>query len=561
MSPRPSALPATIRPDDSPDPRLAASFHRLQAADYDAAPVLRDGADGAWPGDYPGRLVLALSRLASVTHAEPRQLGPLVEELPGRLNRRGYLGPVHSRAVDEQQLAGHGWLVSGLLAHHRLTGDDRSRTLALDIAHRLFLPAVRRLADYPRRRPGDAAAGGASGSVVGREGRWLLSSDTYCVFIALEGLVAAYAATRDREFADAVEAMRHLVDRDDLLAARAQLHATLTAGRCLHAFYELTGSTAALATARRVYELYAVHGRTANHATWNWFGRADSWTEPCAVTDSLILALGLWRTTGERRYLDDAHAIEHNGLGHAQKPHGGFGLDSVAGPGRPWLTCVHPDAAWCCTMRGAIGLTEARERGYSFLDGSTAEHGGTDVLSVDLYRDGTTLLKLPHGKLVLRQRTEYPVGGRTVLEVLDSDVHDHLCISFTLPSWTDPGRVTTVAAGRDPAELPGRLVTVPAAGDRYSVDFPVELRGQPETGKGAAGPVTLRHGPLLLGAEGGRDADPVPLLPSNTEPVEAARARYRHRDRMLSPVRDAFDRTASVAAAYRAQVVFDPREP
>lgn len=569
---------ATALPDARPDPRLAASLRRLQAPDYDAAPVLRDGVTGAWPGDYPGRLLLALTRLAAVTGTEPRQLQQLLDALPGSLNAHGYLGPVHHGYTDEQQLAGHGWLVSGLLAQHRRTGDARARELALGIVQGLFLPAAARLPDYPRRRPGDDTAGGASGSVVGRQGSWLLSSDTYCVFIALEGLVAAYAETRDRTLADAVDALAALVDRDDLVAARAQLHATLTAARTLHSFHELTGSASALASAVRLYDLYAAHGRTANHATWNWFGRADSWTEPCAVADSLLLALGLWRTTGAARYLADAHAIEHNGLGHAQKPHGGFGLDTVTGGDRPWLANHHPDAAWCCSMRGAVALAELRERGYGLLPGGaageagdTSSDTGTDTLTVDLYRDGTTRLDLPGGALVLRQTTGYPVGGRTELEVRESGRTTPLRIRFVLPPWTDPGRTTTTATGpgRGRTTGPGQLVTVPAVGDRYTVDFPVGLRTEPVPGPAGAGRVTLRHGVLLLGAEpsggtggtGGpdptREPGPAQPLPPGAEPADPAHARYRADGLTLAPVAEVFARTPEAAARYRARVVFD----
>lgn len=542
---------ATVLPDDRTDPRIAASLRRLQAADYDAEPVLRDGATGAWPGDYPGRLILALSRLASVTGQEPRQLRQLVDGLPATLNARGHLGPVHRAAVDEQQIAGHGWLVSGLLAHHGVTGEDRSRVLALDIVHQLLLPAAAQAPDYPRRRPGDDSQGRASGNVVGRDGRWLLSSDTYCVFIALEGLVAAYAHTRDRATAEAVETLAALVVRDDLRAARAQVHATLTAARCLHAFHELSGSAPALKAARELYELYVTHGRTANHATWNWFGRPDSWTEPCAVTDSLILALGLWRTTGERHYLEDAHAIEHNGLGHAQKAHGGFGLDTTTGPGRPWLTGHHPDAAWCCSMRGAVGLTELRERGYS-QPGPGPD--GVTTLSVDLYRDGTHRLALPGGRLVLRQRTTYPTGGRTVIDVVESGVRELLRIVFTLPTWAAPARTVTACTAREPVArpAPGQLVTVPSAGDSWTVDFPVGPRVQ-DAGDGRA--VTLRHGTLLLGAEGAEEAGAgAARWFAGAEAVTDGV--YRRDDVTLAPVRDAFTREPG-AAPYRSRVVFD----
>ncbi|MEE4540372.1 hypothetical protein V2S66_00125 [Streptomyces sp. V4-01] len=563
MPPRPAASPL---PDDAGDPRLAASWRRLQASDYDVAPVLDDGVTGEWPGDLPGRLILGLSRLAAVTGGEPRQLGTLVDALPGRLNAAGYLGTAHRGAVDEQQLAGHGWLVSGLLAHHRLTGEERSRELALGMVEGLFLPAAARLPAYPRRRPGDDSGGGASGSLVAEGGGWRLSSDTYCVFIALEGLVTAYAATGDRASADAVEALARLVDRDDLVAARAQLHATLTAARCLHDFHELTGSRGALATARRLYDLYAAYGRTANAATWNWFGRADSWTEPCAVTDSLILALGLWRTTGEVRYLDDAHAIEHNGLGHAQKPHGGFGLDTVTGPGRPWLSNVHMDAAWCCSMRGAVALAEVRERGYRVLpggpdaepDAGSGLNARPDTVSVDLPRDGTTRLDLPGGRLVLRQRTGWPVTGRTELEVLRSSVAGRVRFVFPLPSWADPAATRTTAGGRGAVvEAPGVLLAAPAAGDRYTVEFPVRTRATQESDDGRA--AALRHGSLLLGAlpGAGAGADAGPALPAELEPVHPGRARYRCGDVELAPVRDVFDGTGQAAAGHRSRVLFD----
>lgn len=549
----PSQSPVFPLPDDARDPRLAASWRRLQAPDYDVAPVLEDGATGDWPGDLPGRLILALSRLAAVTGGEPRQLAALVEALPGRLNSAGHLGPAHRDASDEQQLAGHGWLVSGLFAHHRLTGEERSRELALGIVEGLFLPAAARLPDYPHRRPGDDSAGGASGNLVAEDGGWLLSSDTYCVFIALEGLVAAYAATGDRAVADAVEALAHLVDRDDLAAARAQLHATLTAARCLHDFHGLTGSPGALATARRLYDLYAKHGRTTNAATWNWFGRADSWTEPCAVADSLMLALALWRTTGEARYLEDAHAIEHNGLGHAQKPHGGFGLDTVTGPGRPWLSNVHSDAAWCCSMRGAVALAELRERGYQVLTGGP----GPDTVSVDLPRDGTARLDLPGGLLVLRQRTGWPVTGRTELEVLRSSVSSPVRIAFPLPPWTEEAAVRTTATGRGPAvsEAAGVLLATPAVGDRYVVDFAVGPRvtQESEDGRYAA----MRHGPLLLGATSGDGTDPGPVLPAAVDSAHPSRAHYRYGGSLLAPVRDVFDGTEQAAAGHRSRVVFE----
>ena len=42
---------------------------------------------------------------------------------------------------------------------------------------------------------------------------------------------------------------------------------------------------------------------------YNWFTQKDSWTEPCAVVDSLILALSFYRETGEKEFKTLARRI------------------------------------------------------------------------------------------------------------------------------------------------------------------------------------------------------------------------------------------------------------
>jgi len=55
------------------DARVAASVERLLRPDYDPAAVLADGVHGEWPGDYPGRLILALAHLSRLSRrVEPR---------------------------------------------------------------------------------------------------------------------------------------------------------------------------------------------------------------------------------------------------------------------------------------------------------------------------------------------------------------------------------------------------------------------------------------------------------------------------------------------------------
>lgn len=442
--------------------RTDANLARLHRPDYEPARVL--AGTGDWPGDMPGRLILALSRLATVTGSTSDRLHQLVDGLD--LNAAGYLGPVRTTEVDEQQLAGHGWLASGLISYHRLTGDG----LALDRAHRiataLLAPGVNRLDSYPERIAVADSGGAAAGTTVERQGEWVLSSDTYCVFIALEGLVSVYAATGDDALAAAIDRCASTVDSADLPGARAQLHASMTAARCL-----LDAGRSELAT--RIYDLYAASARTVNHATYNWFGRPDSWCEPCATVDTFLLALGLWRTSRSQRYLEDARRILLNGLGRAQRSHGGFGCDTCTDADHPVLGTHIDDAWWCCTMRGAVGLTEAVGAAYSVVG---------DVVSVDLFQSGVTEVN----GVTLRQRTSFPAGGDVWIET-DRDV------KLSSPGVMAP---TTVRAG-------GELhIQVPMTEHRENVDAAGDL-------------VRWMRGPLLLGqADDVDELVPVGLAPT-----------------------------------------------
>lgn len=486
------------------DARFLASVRRLKLADYTPVVVWELDSAGDWPGDYPGRLILALATQARVTGQPSVRLRELLNQLPGRLNLRGYLGPVGEH-VDEQQLAGHGWLVSGLLA----TGDQQARALAHHIVDRLYRPLSGRLSSYPRRTDDDDGDGAASGSIRAERDGWRLSSDTYCVFIALEGLVAAFADAPDPELGDLIEEFRVLVERDDLVERRAQLHASMTAARCLLEFGQLTGRTGPVRTAAGLYDVYVRHGRTLNHATFNWFGRPDSWTEPCAVVDTFLLARGLWIATGDVRYLHDAQAIEVNGLGHAQRPNGGFGLDSVTTHRQPWLATSVYEAPWCCTMRGAVGLAQARL-------GAVRVIAPTEV-SIDFWHCSTVTLP---GGTVLTVATDHPNGAQLTLSATGAD---ELVVNLQLPDWASSNNFTVsreAAAVR--TEHAVRLVLAP--GNPISVSVPFGYR--------TLGTAPGQHfrGPLLLGrAEGGE----------------------------VQPIADIFTMTERDAVGYRALIAFD----
>ncbi len=390
------------------DHRLAASVSRLGREDYATSAVIAEGSASDWPGDVAGRLLLTTSRFAAAGHGDADRVTELFEAILKALAPHGYFGQQFTEFIDEQQVASHGWVVSGLLQYGIVFADNRALVAAERVVDRLILPAVDALDRYPRERT-LVETGDPFGGVVRVEHGWRLSSDTWCVMLSLNALVPLFEATGGVDVRAAIDRLVGVLGGIDLVAQRAQLHASLAAARNVARFGELTGDPRSVALAARIYEQYVVHGRTLNYATYNWFGRPNSWTEPCAIVDSLGLALCLWRITADAAYLRDVTRIEHSALGFAERLDGSFGLDTVATAQSPTISPFHSDARWCCTMRGGLGLVDVRDRSFLF-DG--------DELVIVLPRSGTLRLSVEGGQdWRIRAVTSYPAGGTVELTV------------------------------------------------------------------------------------------------------------------------------------------------
>lgn len=101
-----------------------------------------------------------------------------------------------------------------------------------------------------------------------------------------------------------------------------------------------------------IWELYLNKGMTATFANFNWFERFDTWTEPCAIVDSFILALQFYKITGNERDLRMARRIWHNAMASSQRPNGGAGTDTCVTGNMPVLKAGDIyEAFFCCTMR------------------------------------------------------------------------------------------------------------------------------------------------------------------------------------------------------------------
>lgn len=349
------------------DLRLQLAAARLSRDDYSVDSVIAETTGSDWPGDLAGRLLLTLSRLAGLGLGSHDRVTQLFEAMISTTSDVGYFGAPIAEVVDEQQVACHGWVASAYLQYGYLTDDPRAFKAAERVIDELLLPAISRFGTYPIVRA-DTVNGAPSGTATEVHNDWLVSTDTWCVLLTLNGLVPYLEFERRQDIFDACETLISALGCLDLLGTRVQLHAALAAARNAAHFAELTGSTQAQVIAESVYETFAQHARTLNWAPYNWFERQDSWTEPCAMVDSVGLGFALWRLTGNQAYIRDIALVECNGLGFAQKRTGGFGLDSVATVDEPRIRVIHEDARWCCTVRGALGLVDLRDRSAAWTE-------------------------------------------------------------------------------------------------------------------------------------------------------------------------------------------------
>ncbi|MFQ8826202.1 MAG: hypothetical protein ACLR76_00545 [Alistipes sp.] len=200
---------------------------------------------------------------------------------------------------------------------------------------------------------------------------------------------------------------------------------------------------------------------TENYENYNWFERYDTWTEPCAIVDSYLLATQLWAATRNPAYLEDADKIYLNGIAATQRHNGGFGCDKPVGVVYPELGIHADEAYWCCTMRGGEGLGRAAEYSY-FTEGNQ--------IVVPFYRESR--LRLPDRNVALEQRTDYPFGDRVEFrfaEKPDKEVSLALAVPsyMQLRSLTLNGHPVEASVSEGFAEVAGPF----SAGDRIELEY------------------------------------------------------------------------------------------
>ena len=258
--------------------------------------------------------------------------------------------------VDEQQISGHSWFLRGLVEYSIAFNSTFAKEVAKSTVENLYLPIAEWYERYPIDR--NKIVGDVSGHSAERLNGWKLSTDVGCAFMCVDGLAHYFALTKDKKVKEFLDKVIGVFDSLDKVKLGFQTHTTLSCVRGILKLFETTGEEKHFDIAKRTFDEYLNCGMTLTYQNYNWYGRKDSWTEPCAVVDSFILATEIYKITRIENYLTVARRIWFNGLQFCQRNNGGAGTDSCATKEFPFLKMNTYEAPFCCTMRYSEGLLD-----------------------------------------------------------------------------------------------------------------------------------------------------------------------------------------------------------
>lgn len=397
--------------------RIVLNYKRLADSPYYQINEVFAPDSYDWPADKEGRALLAFVSHYKISGKKIPCMDEMIKKLPSKLNKKGYLGAVNGDVIAEQQLSGHSWLLRGLCEYYEQFSGTNVLLLIRGITDNLFLRTKGRYAAYPVDRS-EKDEGDVSGNCIGRCDNWLLSSDVGCAFMSIDGLSHVYKITKDETVKDLVDEMTDAYLSIDKAGLRVQTHCTLTAARGMMRMYSVTKDEKYLNGAKEIYNLYVFGGgMTYTYQNLNWWRRPDTWTEPCAIVDSLMLAVKLYKTTGEESYRKTAARIYHNGFSTLQRDNGGAGPDTVVTGDSPWdyLGTHSYEAYFCCTMRLAEGLwyiSENRALLYAETSGTVKKDKN------GIYRDGDIIYALPDKPLLPYREETVSVDGMELSPII-----------------------------------------------------------------------------------------------------------------------------------------------
>lgn len=390
--------------------RIKLNYTRLSESSYYQISEVFAPSTYDWPADKEGRALLAFVSHYKISGKKIACMDEMIKTLPSKLNEKKYLGLNHKEIIAEQQLSGHSWLLRGLCEYYEQFKDESVLNTIKNITENLFLRTKGLYSTYPIDRT-EKDEGDVSGNEIGYCGNWLLSSDVGCAFMSIDGLSHTYKITKDEEIKELLDEMIDVYLSIDKIGLRVQTHCTLTAARGMMRMYSVTSDKKYLNGAKDIYDLYVLGGgMTYTYQNLNWWKRPDTWTEPCAIVDSLILALELFKVTNDNQYRKTAARIFHNGFATLQRDNGGAGTDTLITDESPWdyLKAQMYEAYFCCTMRLSEGLwyiNENKELLYAETSGTVEKNEN------GLYTDGDIIYALPDKSLLPYAEKEVTVDG------------------------------------------------------------------------------------------------------------------------------------------------------
>lgn len=542
--------------------RANLNFARLESEKYWPETIF-EMDQHAWPADWEGRTMLALTMHAQTTKREPAFLDSILNELPGRLNEKGYIGPVYDDGVThEQAMAGHSWMIRALVEYFNWKKEsdpaqaDKAMTILKSIVNGLYIPQTENYSDYPVVEPERY-----------EDPRWILShkqsktkshagtSDCGCAFIPLDGATAAYELLKDEALKPLIENMiasYETLPREEL---HVQTHATLSGIRGILRYYRITGEQKYFDLAAQTFDLYKTKAWTDHYANYNWFG-LPRWTEPCAVIDSFLISQELWEITGEEGYLKDAHHILYNAIAHAQRINGTFGTDQCVGAkikqrkevsdGSPWeesddailfARALTYEVFWCCNMRGGDGLSRAAQYAF-YTDGNT--------ITVPYFHTCKAELELDGGNLTLSEKANYPASGQVTFQCLENSAGSVTLKLFAPDAWSS-GAASQVLVNGSPTQTSYENGFVCAtlelkAGDTVTFDSEMKFCtfDNHECENNSKDHFSFRHGPMMLGVKSvleNEEAEPIEIKIARDIEVKALGGdRYEAAGHLLQPM-------------------------
>ena len=528
--------------------RALANFDRLERDKYLPGNLfITEAQSGGWPGDTEGRTILGLTLLAQATHRIPKYLDEIIQILPSKLNPQGFFGTNHKDSIAEQQLSSHGWVLRALSEYYLWEKDPNTLSLINRMIENLALPSAGQHKIYPINPSERKPAGSSSGTNSSTIGKWIVSTDIGCDYIFLDGLTQVYQIKPSEPLKKLIEEMINRFLEIDLVAIKAQTHASLTALRSLLRYYEITGNERYLEEVQKRFDIYLHEGMTENYENYNWFGRPE-WTESCAVIDSYIVAFALWRFTGNTDYLEYAHRIYYNGICFEQRFNGSFGSQNCTGSRNPFLTVEITDVNWCCTMRGGEGLARVIENLVYIQDQS---------ITIPFF--ASAVVNIPFGPehIIIEEETKFPYNPVIKFIVKESTLNFNPEFRLYIPPYS---KNLIVALNGKPLKYKkvngfAILKEKLAKDDVITYSFVSDVYSrQVLNNNSIKGYIAFQYGPMLLGIKDTSDIK----VSKNDEftRLDSVSFKSQHSGIIFHPITHLLDSSVTKEANYKRRVLF-----